>query len=152
MTEVRFYHLTRRPLEDTLPVMLDRTVNRDKRRAVVLVGSEERVEALNAHLWTYNDRGFLPHGSKRDGFAARQPVWLTTEDENPNGAVVLFTADGARSEKVGDYELACELFDGNDPDAVAAARARWSEHKSAGHNLTYWQQSDRGRWERKADA
>ena len=149
MTEIRFYHLTRRPLEDTLPVMLDRTVNRDHRRAVVLAGSEERVEALNAHLWTYKDRGFLPHGSKRDGFAARQPVWLTTADENPNGSDVLFLTDGARSEKVSDYELACELFDGNDPEAVAAARERWAAYKRAGHKLTYWQQTDRGGWEKR---
>ncbi len=151
-TEVRFYHLTHRSLEDTLPVMLDRAVNRDRRRAVVLAGSEERVEALNAHLWTYNDRVFLPHGSKRDGFAARQPVWLTAADENPNGGEVLFLTDGARSEKVGDFQLACELFDGNDPEAVAAARERWTAYKGAGHKLTYWQQTDRGGWEKKAEA
>ncbi len=152
VTEVRFYHLTRRPLEDALPVMLERTVNRDGRRAIVMAGSEERLEALNAHLWTYNDRVFLPHGSKRDGHAARQPIWLTTVDENPNDAVVLFLTDGALSAKAGNYDLVCELFDGNDPDAVAGARERWLAYKDAGHKLTYWQQTDRGGWERKSQA
>lgn len=150
MTEIRFYHLTRRPLEAVLPVMLERTVNRDGKRAIVMASSSERVEALNAHLWTYDDRGFLPHGSRVDGHAERQPVWLTDSDENPNGATVLFLADGAVSTQIDAVELVCELFDGNDPEATQAARGRWKAYKEAGHALTYWQQTERGGWERKA--
>lgn len=151
MSEIRFYHLTRKPLEDVLPVMLERTVVRDGRRAVVMAGSGERVEHLNAHLWTYDDRGFLPHGSRADGHAARQPVWLTDTDENPNGAQVLFLTEGAQSADVGSYDLVCELFDGRDDEAVAAARERWKAYKAAGHALTYWQQTERGGWEKKAE-
>ncbi len=150
MTEIRFYHLTKRPLEDALPVMLDRTVNRDRRRAVVMAGSPERVEALCVHLWTHDDRGFLPHGSKADGFEAEQPVWLTDSDENPNGAQVLFLTDGATAADVGAYDLVCEIFDGNDETAVAAARERWRVYKDSGHGLTYYQQTSRGGWEEKA--
>ncbi|MFQ5974374.1 MAG: DNA polymerase III subunit chi [Alphaproteobacteria bacterium] len=152
MTEVRFYHLTRRPLEDTLPVMLERTINRDGRRALVMARSDERIDALNDHLWTYSDRSFLPHGSKVDGFPADQPIWLTTEDDNPNAAEVLFLTDGATSDRVGEFELVCELFDGNDGEAVAGARERWQAYKAADHTLTYWQQTERGGWERKAGA
>ncbi len=150
MTEIRFYHLTRQPLEATLPVMLERTIDRDKRRAVVLALSEERVEALSAHLWTYDDRKFLPHGSRKDGFAEQQPVWLSVADENPNQAQVLFLTDGASSERLGDYALVCALFDGNDEQAVGAARDHWQAYKAAGHELTYWQQTERGGWEKKA--
>ncbi|MEK9660186.1 MAG: DNA polymerase III subunit chi [Alphaproteobacteria bacterium] len=112
MTEIRFYHLTMRPLEAVLPIMLERTVTRDGRRAVVMASSADRVEALNAHLWTYDERGFLPHGSRTDGHAERQPVWLTDADDIPNGAEVLFLTDGAQSAHVGDVSLVCELFDG----------------------------------------
>ena len=151
MAEIRFYHLTRKTLEEVLPVMLERTVVRDGRRAVVVAGSPERVEALNAHLWTYDDRVFLPHGSKSDGFPARQPVWLTDTDENPNAAKVLFLADGATSAQIGDFDLVCELFDGRNDEAVAAARNRWKTYKEGGHALTYWQQTERGGWEQKAE-
>ncbi|MBS28554.1 MAG: DNA polymerase III subunit chi [Alphaproteobacteria bacterium] len=150
MTEIRFYHLTRRSLEEVLPVMLERTVVRDGRRAVVIAGSPDRVENLNAHLWTYNDRVFLPHGSKADGHAALQPVWLTDSDENPNDAQVLFLSDGATSGDIAGFELVCELFDGRDDAAVSAARERWRVYKEDGHDLTYWQQTERGGWEQKA--
>lgn len=148
MTEVRFYHLQRTALEAALPPMLEKTLERGQ-RAVVLAGSDERVEHLTDHLWTYNEGGFLPHGSARDGNAALQPVWLTTADENPNEAQVLFLTDGATSLKVADYQLCVELFDGNDEAVVQAARARWKTYKDAGHALTYWQQSTAGRWEQK---
>lgn len=153
MTEIRFYHLTNRSLEDVLPVMLERTVVRDGKRAIVMLGSPERVEHLNAHLWTYNDRGFLPHGSKADGAAELQPIWLTDGDDNPNGAKVLFLADGGISDAVDDYDLVCTLFDGRDGDAVARARERWRAYKALEtHDLTYWQQTDNGGWEKKADS
>jgi DNA polymerase III subunit chi len=148
MTEIRFYHLQRTALEAALPPMLEKTLERGQ-RAVVMAGSEERVEHLADRLWTYNDRSFLPHGSARDGHADMQPVWLTTADENPNGAQVLFLTDGTTSGQVADYELCVELFDGNDESAVQAARARWTAYKAAGHRLTYWQQSAAGRWEQK---
>lgn len=149
MTEIRFYHLTRGGLEEVLPRMLEATLARGM-RAVVMVGSMERVESLAAHLWTYEPGSFLPHGSARDGAAPRQPVWLTAVDERPNGATYLFLSDGARCADVGSYERVSEIFDGRDDDAVAAARARWTEYREAGHALQYWQQGERGGWEQKA--
>ncbi len=146
--EISFYHLTRTTLEAALPQMLEKTLERGQ-RAVVRAGSAERVEALNGWLWTYKDRGFLPHGSAQDGHAARQPVWLTEKDERPNDAQVLFLTDGARGGEGAGFERCAVLFDGNDETALAAARTQWQGLKDAGHDLTYWQQNDEGRWEKK---
>lgn len=143
MTEVRFYHLTRRNLEQVLPELLEKTLERG-RRAVVMVSSAERAEALVQHLWTYRPDTFLPHGSAKDGHAEWQPIWITAEDERPNEAEFLFLADGAVSLKISEYQRVCEIFDGNDTEAVAAARRQWSVYKSAGHDLSYWQQGEKG--------
>jgi DNA polymerase-3 subunit chi len=148
MTEIRFYHLTRKSLEQALPEMLEKTLQRGW-RAVVMTGSLERCEALTQHLWTYRPEGFLPHGNAKDGNAEAQPVWLTPEDERPNDAAVLFLTDGAASEKIGDYTRVCEMFDGNDEEAVAAARRRWAVYKTSGHELSYWQQGENG-WANQA--
>jgi len=124
VSEIWFYHLQRQTLEAALPALLEKALAVGK-RAVVMLGSEERVEAIDNLLWTYDDRSFLPHGSARDGFASEQPVWLTQADENPNGAQILVLADGARSSHLGEFERCLELLDGNDPAAVGAARLRW---------------------------
>ena len=148
MTEVAFYHLKQSPLEAALPKLLEKTLAAGH-RAVVMAASVERVEALNTLLWTYHPDSWLPHGSARDGSPAEQPIWLTADGENPNGAKFLFLTDSATSVRVGEYERLFELFDGNDPSAVKAARGRWSAYKDAGHGLTYWQQREGGVWEEK---
>jgi DNA polymerase-3 subunit chi len=149
MTEVLFYHLERQPLERVLPTLVERTVARGW-RAVVQAGSDERVEALDGLLWTYTDDSFLPHGTKKDGHIAEQPVFLTTEETNPNGANVRFLVDGAELTELTGYDRIVYLFDGHDPSAVARARAQWTAAKSAGHTISYWQQSPEGRWENRA--
>ncbi|WP_421723319.1 DNA polymerase III subunit chi [Bauldia sp.] len=148
MPEVLFYHLDRHPLERVLPGLLEKCLERGW-RTVVQFGSEDRCEAMDAHLWTYRDDGFLPHGTTKDGHADEQPVWLTTGDDNPNGATVRFVADGAPLPNPAGYERVVVLFDGNDNDAVDQARAAWKDVKAGGHETTYWQQSERGRWEQK---
>jgi DNA polymerase-3 subunit chi len=148
MAEVGFYHLLTMPLDRALPKLLERAIDGGQ-RVVVVAGSEDRVDYLNNLLWTYNESGFLPHGGARDGNAARQPVWLAAADENPNGAPWVMLVDGARAD-LGRYQRCFDIFDGNNEAAVAAARLRWTEAKAAGHQLTYWQQTDRG-WEKKAE-
>jgi DNA polymerase-3 subunit chi len=147
VTEVGFYHLRSTPLERALPRILERALT-EGHRVVVMAGSAERVDHLDALLWTYDDASFLPHGTARDGSGDRQPVWLTTADENPNSATMLVLVDGARSARLGAYTRCCDMFDGNDEAAVTAARERWREAKAAGHRLVYWEQSE-GKWEKR---
>ncbi len=149
MTDVLFYHLERQPLERVLPSLVERTLSRGW-RAVVPAGSEERVEALDTLLWTYADESFLPHGTKTDGNIADQPVFLTIDEVNPNGAPVRFLVDGAELADLAGYERIVYLFDGNDESAVARAREQWKAVKDAGCAISYWQQSREGRWENRA--
>lgn len=147
-SEVRFYHLLHKRLDQALPELLEKCYERGW-RAVVVAGSEERVEDLARLLWVYRERSFLPHGTARDGSPADQPIWIADREENPNGATVLFLTDGAAADRLTDYALVCDLFDGNDPEAVAAARQRWTAARAAGVALTYWQQTPSGGWEKK---
>jgi DNA polymerase-3 subunit chi len=149
MAEVWFYHLQGQPLERVLPNLLERSLERGW-RIVVQAASDERVEAMDAHLWTYREDSFLPHGTHREGDAAAQPVLLTMHDHNPNSANVRFLIDrvGLPDDAVS-YERIVLLFDGDDEDAVSEARTRWSEAKSAGFTVAYWQPDEQGRWRRK---
>jgi DNA polymerase-3 subunit chi len=150
MTEVVFYHLLRKPLEKALPELLEKSYQRGW-RVVVQAASEERVDALDAHLWTYRDDAFLPHGTSRDSEAGNQPILLTAADGNPNGATVRFMIDGVPlPEDAAAYQRLVLLFDGEDDEAVAAARERWGQAKGVGFEVTYWQPDEQGRWVKKA--
>ncbi|WP_374383312.1 DNA polymerase III subunit chi [Dongia sp.] len=154
MAEIRFYHLTKSRLEEALTRLLRRIIDRQD-RAVILAGSTERVEALNAHLWTFDPASFLPHGSAKDGNAAEQPIYLTAAFENPNKAKILLLCDGAEPPKAPDlgsagFDMACILFDGQDETAVAATRTQWRDFKAAGQQLVYYQQDESGSWIEKA--
>jgi DNA polymerase-3 subunit chi len=148
MTEVLFYHLEHQPLERVLPQLIERTLGRGW-RAVVQAGSEERVAALDTLLWTYAEDSFLPHGTRRDGNAAAQPVYLTAGEANPNAAAVRFLVDGAEIGDLTGYERIVYLFDGRDAAAVARAREQWKAARDAGCEATYWQQSPEGKWEKR---
>lgn len=149
MTEILFYHLERAPLERVLPDLLEKTLARGW-RAVVQVASDERLQSLDSLLWTYDDSTFLPHGTARDGRSERQPVYLTVGEDNPNAATVRFFVDGADMDGLSAYERAVYLFDGNDREAVQRAREQWNAAKTSGHEVAYWQQNERGKWEQKS--
>jgi DNA polymerase III subunit chi len=149
MTEVSFYHLLHTPLERALPKLIEKVLESGA-RAVIRTGSAERAEALSSALWTFDQDSFVPHGTARDGNSERQPVWITPDDENPNAADILVLTDGADAGDIAGYRRCLEMFDGRDEAAVTDARRRWADYKTADHELTYWQQTERGGWEKKA--
>jgi DNA polymerase-3 subunit chi len=145
LVEIGFYHLTRTALADALARLLDRTL-RSGQRALVLCPDAARLKAVDTALWACPEPDWLPHGTAADGDPGLQPVWLSTESDAANGARYLFLVDGVETNRVGEFDRVFDLFDGNDPEQVAAARDRWRVAKSAGHGLTYWKQGPRG-WE-----
>jgi DNA polymerase-3 subunit chi len=151
VTRINFYHLLTAPLEQALPVLLEKSLAAGH-RVVLMAGSRERVAHLDAHLWTFDPASFLPHGTSRDGTERQQPVFLTEADENPNGADLLVLTDGVTSGHLESFARCLNLFDGQDEAAVAQARAYWKEWKAAGHELIYYQQTERGGWTEKARA
>jgi DNA polymerase III subunit chi len=146
--EVLFYHLQGQSLEQTLPVLLDRTLQRGW-KAVIRASSAERLKALDDHLWTFTDESFLPHGLQDDAQAADFPVVLTQSDERLNAADVCFSVDGADLPATDGWTRAVLIFDGGDEDALAKARLQWRAVKARGLAATYWQQTPEGRWEQK---
>jgi DNA polymerase-3 subunit chi len=150
MPEILFYHLTERTLDQVLPGLVEKSLERDW-RVCIQAGSQERVEALDGLLWTYRDEAFLPHGTARDGTESLQKVWLCCETDNPNNAVIRFLVDGASLDDIDEYQRIVYMFDGHNNAEVEFARTRWKHHKDAGAgDQTYWQQKADGGWEKKA--
>jgi DNA polymerase-3 subunit chi len=151
VTETLFYHLERRALEDVLPGMVEKSLERGW-RAVIKTESSERSDALDNLLWTYDEASFLAHAQSGDGEPKRQPVLITVEDENPNGARILFCVGGAEPSDWGALSSLARvvmLFDGHDQAFVERARAAWKKAKDAGHDVTYWKESPSGKFEKQ---
>ena len=149
MTEVLFYHLQEVSLENVLPPLLEKSLERGW-RVVVQSTSEERTEALDAHLWTYREDSFLPHATWRATDVEDHPIILVVEDSNPNRANVRFLVDNAPlPANTDNYDRVVLLFNGEDADALAAARQAWTDCKARGFDVTYWQADERGRWQKR---
>jgi DNA polymerase-3 subunit chi len=147
--EVWFYHLERSGLDQVLPELLDKTLQKGW-KAVVRSASAERIEHLDAFLWSYRDEAFLPHGRADEPHAERQPVLLTTGHDNPAGAEALFLIDGAEPGDIGAYARCLVLFDGRDAEALTLARQRWKAFKAQDLAVSYWKQGEQRGWERQA--
>jgi DNA polymerase III subunit chi len=151
MSEVFFYHLESRSLDEVLPGLVERSLQRDW-RVVIRTELADRAQAIDTLLWTWNEETFLPHAQLGDGNADRQPILITVEGGNPNGAAVLFLVGGAMPDdwKEISFSRVVVLFDGRDTTALSAARSTWKTVKDLGHEVTYWRQSAQGKWEKQA--
>lgn len=150
MTRIDFYHLQKSSLDQVLPKLCEKAYATGKHIKVYL-GVPERVDFINSLLWTYADESFLPHGTKKDGFADEQPIFISAEEVNENNAELLILADGAvlPIDSLEKYERVLNIFDGNDDIAVQKARQYWKDIKSLNYELHYWQQNISGNFEQK---
>jgi len=147
-----FYHLTRRPLEVTLPVLLGKA--REAGWRIELRGTDAgRIEWLDEKLWLGPDEGFLPHGLAGGPHDGDQPILLSTGPLGANDPACVMSIDGAdvSAEETEALERVCILFDGNDPEAVQHARTQWKALTDAGCAAQYWSEES-GRWEKKAES
>lgn len=156
MTDIRFYHLTRSPIEKALPQILLKALQTGK--AILVYGDvqEDRIQSLNDQLWTFDDKSFIPHGTEKEGNPKDQPVWLTNKASNDNDAKILILFDNTQiqddtSLDLKSFDLVCYFFDGAQSDVLNASRGYWKKLSDQdGLELTYWQQDQKGRWSQKA--
>lgn len=151
MSEALFYHLERRSLDQVLPGLIERTLERGW-RALIKTDSAERSDAIDTLLWTFDEQSFVPHAQAGDGDPSQQPVLITVENHNPNAANVLFLVGGADAPAwsgLQEFSRIVLMFDGRDPESLSRARAAWREAKNAGHEATYWKESASGKWEKQ---
>ncbi|MEO0771994.1 MAG: DNA polymerase III subunit chi [Pseudomonadota bacterium] len=146
-----FYHLTRRPLEATLPMLLEKARGAGWRVAVRGI-DPQRMDWLDQKLWLGPEEGFLPHGLAGGDHDARQPILLTTSPDAPNSPQCVMTIDGAEiaADEVQSLDRVCVLFDGNNEDALQRARGQWKTLTDAGCSAQYWSEES-GKWEKKAE-
>ncbi len=147
--DIKFYHLQRQTLDEALPKLMER-VQGAGLKAVVKVANDDVCTALDKALWSYREDSFLPHDKAGCDHPEDQIVYLTTGDENPNGSTCLVLVDAVESSDYAGYDRLMYMFDGRNADVVTKAREDWKTFKDGGFEMSYWQQTEQGGWEKKA--
>ena len=146
--EAWFYHLERASLDQTVPPLLQKCLERDWRVALISP-RQERLAHLDNHLWTWRDDSWLPHGQAGGEHDSLQPVLLSCDAAATADRDVAVLLDQARLASFGSLKRAIIIFNGNDEEELSDARFHWKSLKDEGLELSYWQQEGRG-WAKKA--
>jgi DNA polymerase III subunit chi len=147
--EVWFYHLEKRRVEQELPGLLQRGLERQISMAVV--GPEpEKLKALSNKIWDHSETSFIVHALPNEPWAADQLICLCADDQPANAAGFRFYVDGAEPQSLDGLTRASILFDGNDETSLAQARALWKRFKADNASIKYWKQDNEGRWKDQA--
>jgi DNA polymerase-3 subunit chi len=151
MGAVYFYHLTRNPIDVTLPMLLGKAAQAGW-RVLVRGSNQTALEQLDKTLWAGPADSFLAHGMAGGAHDGDQRILLSTAMDTPNAAQCIMAVHGAdlTVEEIAAKDRCCILFDGNDGDALARARTQWKELTDAGAAAQYWSEEG-GRWEKKAE-
>lgn len=154
--EIGFYQLKTTPLERALPKLLEKVYGSGL-RAVIVCPTVETQKLVNSVMWTYAQSAFLPHGM--DGEIAGDnpqdhPIWISLVPTNVNQADVLVMANGQEippdlAPENTTYKRYIDMFDGNNPAELTAARQRYKNYRAQGHTLTFWSQNEAGGWEKE---
>ena len=146
--EYWFYHLEASTLESVLPGLLEKTLEKGWRALVKL--PEAKLAELDEFLWTFRDDAFLPHGRDDEPQAELQPILLSAATESAKGFDAVFLLHGAAIADIDGVSRAMVMINGRSQEDVTRERGRWKQLKDAGESLAYYQQDERGRWEKKA--
>lgn len=144
---IDFYHLQKSDFNETLTLLLPKILQSED-RAIIRLENNSNVKKINDYLWSYSEEAWLPHGSEDESNASMQPVFITSEDKNPNESKFLLLGDGVEPdvEFLKSFDRVLNIFDGKNEYALEKSRNFWKKLKSEGFDLGYWQQEDSGKW------
>lgn len=109
-------------------------------RQVVVTGSDEQLQRLDALLWTFEQAEFVPHlwlrhGATPPATMQRTPIWLAAAPEDAPARDVLVNLGPDRPAAFGSFARVIEIV-GDDPADAAEGRRRWREYRAAGAEPT----------------
>jgi len=143
-----FYHLEASTVQGVLPGLLEKTLQKGWRALVKL--PPEQVKEMDDYLWTYRDDSFLPHGRDDEPQTEQQPITLTGAAKTAEGYQAVFLLGGEDIENMDGVERCMVMINGRSQDDVQRERKRWKALKETDATLSYYQQNERGTWEKKA--
>lgn len=85
---INFYCTLTELFNQTLCKLLEKCYSTSL-NTITLVDEKKTEEAINNTLWSFSSTSFIPHGCSIDPEPSSQPIYITTNYENPNQAKIL---------------------------------------------------------------
>ena len=117
-------------------------------KSLLLFKDKEKCLSINEQLWTYKQNSFLPHISEDDQIYDNIdiPVYLSTKNENPFKAELLFSIDGFLPDNIDHFERVIIIIDVNDELLNEKYKNYYLDINKNFEDIVFYKSDDNGKW------
>ena len=147
MTQIIFYSTAPLQVEKTLFALLEKSLEKGN-KSLLLFKDKEKCLSINEQLWTYKQNSFLPHISEDDQIYDNidVPVYLSTKNENPFKAELLFSIDGFLPDNIDHFERVIIIIDVNDELLNEKYKNYYLDINKNFEDIVFYKSNDNGKW------
>jgi DNA polymerase III, chi subunit len=147
VTQIIFYSTAPLQVEKTLFALLEKSLEKGN-RSLLLFKDKEKCLSVNEQLWTYKQNSFLPHISEDDQIYDNidVPVYLSTKNENPFKAELLFSIDGFLPDNIDHFERVIIIIDVNDELLNEKYKNYYLDINKNFEDIVFYKSDDNGKW------
>ena len=147
MTQIIFYSTAPLQVEKTLFALLEKSLEKGN-KSLLLFKDKEKCLSINEQLWTYKQNSFLPHISEDDQIYDNidVPVYLSTKNENPFKAELLFSIDGFLPDNIDHFERVIIIIDVNDELLNEKYKNYYLDINKNFEDIVFYKSEDNGKW------
>ena len=147
MTQIIFYSTAPLQVEKTLFALLEKSIEKGN-KSLLLFKDKEKCSLINEQLWTYKQNSFLPHISEDEKIYddIDVPVYLSTKNENPFKAELLFSIDGFLPDNIDHFERVIIIIDINDELLNEKYKNYYLDINKNFEDIVFYKSDDNGKW------
>ena len=144
MTEFAFYKTSDSRVDEAFYVLAQKALERHL-NSVVIFETKEALKDISIMLWSKKPESFLPHSIERDNLGNDSPIYLTTREDNPNKAEIIFSPEGVLIKKLKNWKRCIYIFDQDDIGTFERLREHYFLLENSKEKIEFYEQN-KGNW------
>jgi len=147
VTQIIFYSSAPLQVENTLFTLIEKSLEKGY-KSLLLFLDKEKCSEIDEKLWTYKQNSFLPHLSEDEEISNEIdiPIYLTTKNENPYEAELLFSIDGSIPDNINNLERLIIIIDANDKILLEKYKKYYLDINKKFEDIVFYKSDDDGKW------
>ena len=147
MPEIFFYKTLPLEVEKTFYSLVEKSIEMGL-ISIAIFSDKEKLDIIDDFLWINKQDSFLPHVKRSDEILTDLsiPLYLTTEDENPYNAKVLFCIDGYIPKEIDNWERLIFISDSNDDILLEKYKNFYDKIKKDFKEIVFYKNTEDGKW------